>query len=532
MSDLWYRTRDALLDELGTSSFTDSLRALTPSREEGGRLVLQAPDEMSALIIEKNYRHLIERGLHAMGGHGLSVEITFGDLEAPSDTVHAAEIGAGQMGLFAGEEAAAFDLRAPSSAKSETSRTNGEKRSTNGAAARINGEEQRTNGVERRSAGEDAWGPSAGGSSARSGATQTVTPPPSLRSSVQHARLVPDLCFSSFVVGSSNQFAHEAAKAVAENPGTLYNPLLLFGGVGLGKTHLMNAVGIEFLRKNPGARVRYLSAETFVNELIAAIGSKQMDQFRQRNRIDVDLLLIDDIQFIAGKERTQEEFFHTFNALHQASRQIVLTSDRFPQEMPELEERLKSRLGMGLVADIQPPELETRIAILQQRAQTLGFHLPIDVLTFIAEQVSSNVRDLHGALTRLGTWAKLRQVPITLELARDQLAPVLAERELIITPERILEESAEAFGVRGAELKGRSRVVRIALPRKVAMYLAKKYTDASYPELGRFFGGRDHTTVLSGCRWVEAALKDDGELRARVDRIEKRVRAGAGAHKR
>jgi chromosomal replication initiator protein len=285
----------------------------------------------------------------------------------------------------------------------------------------------------------------------------------------------------------------------------------------------MNAVGLGILRSRPRARVRYISSESFVNELIESIGARRMDEFRQKNRIDTDVLLIDDIQFIGGKERTQEEFFHTFNALYQAGRQIVITSDRIPQEMPELEERLMSRLSMGLLADIQPPDFETRVAILRKQAKELRFEVPTPVYEYIAQQVRSNVRELHGALLRIGTYARLRHEPISLSVAQTQLERVHRDRTGSLTPEMILKMTAETFGVTVREIKGRKRAATVATPRKVAMFLSRSYTNASFPELGAFFGGRDHTTVMSAVKSVEKLLAAGDPVRHRIEAIERRL---------
>ena len=335
--------------------------------------------------------------------------------------------------------------------------------------------------------------------------------------------LNPKFHLNSFVVGTSNEFAYEAVRAVVDQPGQLYNPLFLYGGVGLGKTHLMNSVGLGVLQNDPTRRVRYISAETFVNELIESIGSRRMDEFRQKNRRAVDVLMIDDIQFIAGKERTQEEFFHTFNALHQAGRQIVITSDRIPQEMPELEERLMSRLNMGLIADVQPPDFETRCAILQNKAKELKFDVPTSVYEYIAHQVRSNVRELHGALLRICTYARLRREPVSLSLAQTQLDRVHRDRSGSVTPDTVLKLTAETFGVTVRDIKGRKRAATVATPRKVAMFLARSYTSASFPELGAVFGGRDHTTVMSAVRSVEKMLEKGDPIRHRIEAIERRL---------
>ena len=319
--------------------------------------------------------------------------------------------------------------------------------------------------------------------------------------------------FSSFVVGSSNQFAHAAARAVAEGPSRSYNPLFLYGGVGLGKTHLMHAVGDHVMRTFPALRVRYLSAERFMNELINSIRYDRTFDFRERYR-NIDVLLMDDIQFLAGKERTQEEFFHTFNALYDEQRQIVVTSDSPPKEIPTLEERLQSRFEWGLLADIQPPDLETRIAILKKKAEleSDGLTLPDDVLLYIATSSKSNVRELEGALIRLIAYASLTGAEIDLPLARTVLRDTLKLSARRVSIEAIQERVSEFFGLRPTELTCRSNARRITRPRQIAMYLCKQLTRHSLPEIGRAFGGKHHSTVIHSIRKVENGMPNDSDL--------------------
>ena len=324
-------------------------------------------------------------------------------------------------------------------------------------------------------------------------------------------QLNPRYAFQTFVVGSSNQFAHAAALAVAEQPSKAYNPLFVYGGVGLGKTHLMQAVGHQVRERNRALRVSYLSAEKFTNEVIHALRFERMVGFRDKYRT-VDVLLLDDIQFLAGKERTQEEFFHTFNTLYDAQKQIVISSDAPPKEIPTLEERLRSRFEWGLIADIQPPDLETKIAILMKKAETANAPLPAEVAEYIARGIRSNIRELEGALIRLQAYSSLIGEPITLALAERVLKNILAQQEKRITIEAIQRRVAEHFTLRPADLKARNNAKAIAYPRQIAMHLAKQMTGASLPELGRAFGGKHHTTVLYSVHKIERLRKTDKDL--------------------
>jgi chromosomal replication initiator protein len=331
-------------------------------------------------------------------------------------------------------------------------------------------------------------------------------------------QLNPRYTFETFVVGGSNQFAHAAALAVAERPSRAYNPLFIYGGVGLGKTHLMQAIGHAIRRRNPATRLAYLSAEKFTNDMITALRFDRMAQFRDRFR-SVDVLLIDDIQFIASRERTQEEFFHTFNDLYDQQKQIVLSSDCPPKEISAIEERLRSRFEWGLIADIQPPDLETKIAILHKKAETERIHLPADVAEFIARAIRSNIRELEGALIRLIAYSALTGAEITLPLAQHVLKTVLENQERKVTIEMIQKRVAEYFGLRPQDLKMRSNARTVAFPRQIAMYLAKQLTAASLPEIGRQFGGKHHTTVLHSINKIEQLLRSDRDLQKTVTRL-------------
>ena len=324
--------------------------------------------------------------------------------------------------------------------------------------------------------------------------------------------------FDSFVVGKSNEFAHAAARAVAEQPSKSYNPLFLYGGVGMGKTHLMHAIGHTIKKRNPAMRLSYVSAEKFTIEVINSLRFDRMISFRDRFHT-VDVLLVDDIQFIAGKERTQEEFFHTFNALYEQQKQIVISSDCLPKDINSIEERLRSRFEWGLIADIQPPDLETKIAILQKKAENDRFPLPDEVAEYIARAIKSNVRELEGALTRLMAYASLTGASISLATAQQVLRNIIASQEKRVTIDLIQKRVSEHFNLREQDLKVRSNTRAIAFPRQVAMYIVKQLTTASLPEIGRQFGGKHHTTVLHSINKIEEMRRSDKELNRTITRL-------------
>lgn len=338
-----------------------------------------------------------------------------------------------------------------------------------------------------------------------------------------HETLKQKYSFDNFVVGSSNQFAHAAARAVAKFPGRNYNPLFVYGGVGLGKTHLLNAIGLEILKTNPHARIVYLSSEKFMNELILCMRSDKMNEFRKKYRNSCDVLLVDDVQFIAGKEKTQEEFFHTFNHLYDLQKQIVLTSDKQPREIPDLEERLRSRFEWGLSADIQIPDLETRIAILKKKSE--DDHIPIDdeMALFLASHIKSNVRELEGSLIRLHAFSSLNNVPLSILLAKDVLKNILSNVDRILTVEQVQKAVADFYKIKLVDLMGKRRMRSLALPRQIAMYLCRKHIKSSFPEIGHKFGGKDHSTVVHACSKIERVIVSDSSLREQVERLEQNL---------
>ena len=328
--------------------------------------------------------------------------------------------------------------------------------------------------------------------------------------------------FDAFISGASNQFAHAAALAVAERPSKAYNPLFLYGGVGMGKTHLMQAIGHQVKQHSPDFSICYVSSEKFTNELINSIKHDRMTSFRERFR-NVDLLLIDDIQFLTSKERTQEEFFHTFNALHESMKQIVIASDRPPKELAEIEDRLRNRFEWGLIADIQPPDLETRIAIVQKKAENERVQLPTDVANYLAQNIRSNVRELEGALVRLLAYASLTGVAINLVTAQQVLKNFIDQQSRKITIEAIQKAVAEQFGLRLPEIKAKNNSRQIVFPRQIAMYLAKHLTEASLPEIGRQFGGKHHTTVLHSIEKIDKQKQLDKDLNRTLNKLTETV---------
>ncbi|AEI38657.1 chromosomal replication initiator protein DnaA [Paenibacillus mucilaginosus] len=347
--------------------------------------------------------------------------------------------------------------------------------------------------------------------------------PPAAEETFSHM-MNPKYTFDTFVIGAGNRFAHAASLAVAEAPAKAYNPLFLYGGVGLGKTHLMHAIGHFVLEHNPSARVLYISSEKFTNEFINAIRDNRGESFRAKYR-SIDILLIDDIQFLAGKEQTQEEFFHTFNALHEERKQIIISSDRPPKEIPTLEERLRSRFEWGLITDIQPPDLETRIAILRKKAKAENLDIPNEAMVYIANQIDSNIRELEGALIRVVAYSSLINEDITSHLAAEALKDIIpSSRPKVITIQDIQAKVGEFYGLKIEDFKARKRTKTVAFPRQIAMYLAREMTDFSLPKIGDAFGGRDHTTVIHAHEKISAALKVDQDLYKIIQNISEKVK--------
>ncbi|MCX8128985.1 MAG: chromosomal replication initiator protein DnaA [Clostridia bacterium] len=335
--------------------------------------------------------------------------------------------------------------------------------------------------------------------------------------------LNPKYTFDTFVIGNSNRLAHAASVAVAESPAKAYNPLFIYGGVGLGKTHLMHAIGHYILSQNPSLKVLYVSSEKFTNELINAIKDDRNEEFRSKYR-NIDILLIDDIQFIGGKERTQEEFFHTFNALYEANKQIILSSDKPPKDITTLEDRLRSRFEWGLIADIQPPDLETRIAILRKKAQLENLDVPNDVMVFIADKIASNIRELEGALNRVIAYSSLTEHEVSVELATEALKDILTVAKAKVINSTVIQNAvARYYDIKPEEFKSKKRNREIAFPRQIAMYLCRELTDMSLPKIGDEFGGRDHTTVIHAFDKITEDISNNSDTRRAIEELKRNI---------
>lgn len=347
---------------------------------------------------------------------------------------------------------------------------------------------------------------------------ENVSSPKPITPSLRDDGLNPNYTFESFVVGSCNQFAHAAALAVANVPAKNYNPLFIYGGVGLGKTHLLNAIGNRIVQNDPLLKVCYISSEKFTNELINSLKYEKMTDFRNKYR-SKDVLLLDDIQFLGGKERTQEEFFHTFNSLYDSQKQIVITSDKLPKEIPGLEERLRSRISWGLIADIQPPDIETKVAILSKKAEYFNISLPNEVGLFLASNLGSNIRELEGALTRLRAYSSLTGQEINISMVNEILKDLIQDRQKIISIENIQKCVANFYNLKISDLKSNKKLKVYTLPRQIAMYLCRNLTKASFPEIGNKFGGKDHSTVIHACRQIEKKMQQDLEVKNIIDSL-------------
>lgn len=335
--------------------------------------------------------------------------------------------------------------------------------------------------------------------------------------------LNPKYTFENFVIGQSNQFAHAAAKAVAEAPGKIYNPLFIYGGVGLGKTHLMTAIGNAVIDKKPDISVIFVSAEQFTNEVVSAIRHQKMGELKEKYR-NVDLLLLDDIHFIANKTQTQEEFFHTFNTIYERQRQIVISSDRPPKEIGAVTDRLRSRFSMGLIADIQPPELETKVAILQRKAETEKIFVPEDVAYYLASKVKSNIRELEGCLIRLGAQSSLTGRPINKDMAKNILQDLIEDDEKPVTTDQIQKIVSEHFAIKLSDMKAKKRTKEVALPRQIAMYLSKQLTNLSLSDIGKNFGGKDHATVIYACKQVEEKRAKEETFNSMIESLIRKIK--------
>ena len=471
MANIWDAALRDLEEKVRTDTFDFWFTSIEFGRREGSTVRLVVDDEFFKAWIEENYLDLIEASLSTVAGESTHVELVVaGDQDEDDEVIE-------EESVHLVEES---DER---------------------VAARVGriDEEDRVDDAPADASADDLAEPSSEESAQH-------------RQRLLDAGMNPRYTFDEFVVGSSNQFVHAACVAVANKPAESYNPLFIFGGVGLGKTHLLQAVGNRILRNNPNLRLANLSSEDFMNQVITSIRQEQMNEFRTEFRNRCDVLLIDDIQTIAGKDATQKEFFHTFNALYNSGKQIVITSDQPPQELPGIEERLASRFAWGLCADIQPPEMETRIAILEQKAETDDIHLDDEVAILLAKHIRSNVRELEGTLVRLSAQANLMEQPITVEMATEMLDRMNIDHDREVDVDQIIRRVAHYFDITATDIKGSRRTRAISKPRQYAMYLARKHTDHSYPELGRKFGGKDHTTVLAACQKLEGLVEEDGEI--------------------
>lgn len=456
----WTQLKTALRHRLSEQAYATWVRQMSCLQDDAESLIIGLPDMFSLDWVNNHYRHVLEEELRK-----LNETVTLAlQLDEPPD------------GLPVPEPAEESLPPSPSSYSA---------------------------------------GPRAAPSSAPRPAPST--PPPAV-TSVPTTPMNERYTFSTFVTGPSNQLAAAAAQTVAENPGTAYNPLFVFGRVGLGKTHLAQAIGHFILEKEPGSKIVYQTTEQFVNDVIGGIRFERMDEIRSVYR-SVDVLIIDDIQFISGKEACQAEFFHTFNTLYDARKQVVVTSDKLPHEIKDLEERVRTRFQWGLIVDLQPPELETRVAIVKKKAETDGIDLDNDVAMFIAQSVRSNVRELEGCLIRVSAYASLTNQPITIELARSVLKDVLPGKSKL-TCDVIVKQVATHFDLKVSDLKSTKRGRAIAFPRQIAMYLCRKHTGSSYPEIGNALGGKDHTTALNAFNRIKERLEDP-DVRQRVDEIER-----------
>ena len=460
MKSLWNQALTPLRTRLDADEFESWIQPLSPLSAGGGILALAVPNRMFASWVEENYLEDLSTAWAEASGQRMRLKLDWA--------------GSGAQGqLFASDHRAQGELFTESQERVHPRSQAQGQRSSLASSSRL--------------------APGAGG-------------------------LVDRYDFESFILGPNNQFAHAAAMAVAKQPGTLYNPFFVFGGVGLGKTHLVNAIGRSIVDGTPPNRVLFMTADAFTNKLIDAIARNKAQEFKNRLR-RVDCLILDDVQFLAGRERTQEEFFHIFNALYQAGRQIILTSDKFPNEIRGVEERLCNRFGWGLVADIQAPDTETRVAILERRARDEGVDLPMEVASLIASKIDSNIRDLEGALTRLSAYASLNRCNITPELAEKLLANLQTGTDKALSLEDIEQRITVHFGLKPGELKARRRTRKVAEARHLAMYIMRTRASTSFPSIGDFMGGRDHSTVIHACRSVERRIKDDQRYRSMVETI-------------
>ncbi len=501
LNAMWANALSVLYNELSGPSFDAWLRPSSPVAFSDGTLLVQVPHEFARDWLETRHSALLSEIITSLAGRSVTVKFV-------------AKATAGASSQAENTPITSFPLSQPGP-----------------TSAGVLGSSGKYESVDRTTAPQPAHTQAIGPAqplSGQVGRTQVVSATQLDDSreldDFKQAVLNPKYTFDSFVVGASNRMAHAAALAVSEGPGRTYNPLFLYGGVGLGKTHLMQAIGHQLLAFNPSARVVYVPCEQFTNELILSIRFETTDAFREKYR-NVDILMIDDIQFLAGKERTQEEFFHTFNTLYEAGKQIVISSDRPPREIATLESRLRSRFEWGLSADISAPELETRMAILNKKAAAENLVLPQDVCLFIAQQVQSNIRELEGALIRVTAYASLNNRELSVDVAAEAIRDMMpSSRPKQISVEMIQRTVADYYHIQVAEMRARTRVRMVSLPRQVAMFLCRELTELSLPKIGEEFGGRDHTTVIHACEKILQDRQTDPTLDANVKEIIERLK--------
>ena len=503
LNAMWANALSVLYNELSGPSFDAWLRPSSPVAFSDGTLLVQVPHEFARDWLETRHSALLSEIITSLAGRSVTVKFV-------------AKATTGASAQTENVPATSFPLSQPGSTSTGVLVSSGKYESV-----------ERTVPTAPQSAHTQVLGP-AQPLSRQPRRTQmaSATQMDDSREpdDFKQAVLNPKYTFDSFVVGASNRMAHAAALAVSEGPGRTYNPLFLYGGVGLGKTHLMQAIGHQLLAFNPSARVVYVPCEQFTNELILSIRFETTDAFREKYR-NVDILMIDDIQFLAGKERTQEEFFHTFNTLYEAGKQIVISSDRPPREIATLESRLRSRFEWGLSADISAPELETRMAILNKKAAAENLVLPQDVCLFIAQQVQSNIRELEGALIRVTAYASLNNRELSVDVAAEAIRDMMpSSRPKQISVEMIQRAVADYYHIQVSEMRARTRVRMVSLPRQVAMFLCRELTELSLPRIGEEFGGRDHTTVIHACEKILQDRQTDPTLDANVKEIIERLK--------
>lgn len=508
LKELWSTALRRLSTKIAPQNFDMWLRPIECDSIEGHTLRLKAPNPYVRLWFESNYLETVLSELQAETGttYEVEFEVLSSDLaidlptpptgfpvDNPSPTVSVSAQDSCRGFAESAMAEAAPQARQPSTAPSH--------RTSHQGSARVGAADEASERNDRRD-------------------FNNGLPDPLTDNSIINVALNPRYNFDTFVAGPSNQLAFAAAQSCANSYPPKYNPVFICGGVGLGKTHLLHAIGHQIIRTRPSARLCYISGERFMNEYVHAIRTNQMHTFRHRYRESCDVLLVDDVQFLAGKDGTQDEFFHTFNALHDSHRQIVLTADRKPHEISDIADRLRSRFAWGLLADIEPPELEVRMAILREKAAAEHIHLPDSVSMYIASSIKSNVRELEGALIRLAAYASLSRKEITLEFAREVLEGSITRPPEHLTVDTILKSVAGYYGLKVVDLKSPRRHKSIAGPRAVAMYLARVHTKESYPDLGRAFGGKHHTTVISAVEKITRKLPDDHALRGEISAIE------------